>query len=98
MGGFLKEFVTPIIKASKGNEIHSFFTIQDFKLFANTKGDSLKAYKVKYYKGLGTSTDLEAKEYFSNMVKHEIQFKFMDDNDKESIELGFSRKKIEERK
>ena len=34
MPGFLKEFVTPIIKAThktRKNEIHSFFTITDFK-------------------------------------------------------------------
>ncbi|EGR29059.1 hypothetical protein IMG5_163890 [Ichthyophthirius multifiliis] len=98
MNGFLKEFVTPIIKATKGNEIHSFFTIQDFKNFATQQGNRLKQYKVKYYKGLGTSTDKEAKEYFSNVYDHQIKFLYEDDEDFQRIELGFSRKKIQERK
>lgn len=98
MSGFMKEFVTPIIKVTKGSEVHSFFTTQDFKIFAESKGDQLRLYKVKYYKGLGTSTDLEAKDYFSDMRKHEIQFVYENDEDSESIQLGFSRSKIEERK
>ncbi|EAR83749.1 DNA topoisomerase IV (macronuclear) [Tetrahymena thermophila SB210] len=98
MKGFLKEFITPILKVTKGDEVHSFFTIQDFKNFAAQKGDRLKQYKVKYYKGLGTSTDKEAKEYFSNFYKHQINFQYLDENDMEAIELGFSGKKIKERK
>ncbi|KAL4429953.1 hypothetical protein ABPG74_000319 [Tetrahymena malaccensis] len=98
MKGFLKEFITPILKVTKGDEVHSFFTIQDFKNFAAQKGDRLKQYKVKYYKGLGTSTDKEAKEYFSNFNKHQIHFQYLDNNDMEAIELGFSGKKVKERK
>jgi DNA topoisomerase-2 len=47
---------------------------------------------------LGTSTSNEAKEYFSNMLRHRIPFKYKDDGDDEAIELAFSKKKIEERK
>lgn len=63
MNGFLKEFVTPLLKATKGNEVHSFFTMNEFEQWA--EGRNLKTWKVKYYKGLGTSTTKEAKEYFS---------------------------------
>jgi len=66
LNGFLKEFVTPIIKATKGNEVNTFFTIPEFELWA--RGKNLKGYKVKYYKGLGTSTAKEAKEYFSRLT------------------------------
>ena len=34
----------------------------------------MKSWKVKYYKGLGTSTPKEAKEYFADMNRHQIQF------------------------
>ena len=34
----------------------------------------MKLWKVKYYKGLGTSTPKEAKEYFADMNRHQIQF------------------------
>ncbi len=64
--GFLKEFITPIIKVSKGKEdIKTFFTIPEYENWANNK--SLKGIKIKYYKGLGTSTAKEAKEYFSEI-------------------------------
>jgi DNA topoisomerase-2 len=63
MNGFLKEFVTPLLKCSKGNEVLSFFTVNEFEQWA--EGRNLKGWKIKYYKGLGTSTTKEAKEYFS---------------------------------
>ncbi len=50
LNGFLKEFVTPILKSSKGNVIHSFFTIADFKRWAETI-PNIETWKIKYYKG-----------------------------------------------
>jgi DNA topoisomerase-2 len=64
MSGFLKEFVTPIIKVSKGNQtVQSFFTIPEYENWKSTE-QNLKSLKIKYYKGLGTSTAKEGKEYF----------------------------------
>jgi DNA topoisomerase-2 len=74
MNGFLKEFVTPIIKATKGNEVISFFTIPEYEQWAH--GRNLKPWKIKYYKGLGTSTAKEAKEYFTKISKHQIEFDY----------------------
>jgi len=74
--GFMKEFVTPIIKATKGNEIRSFFTVPEFEIWA--QGINLKGWKVKYYKGLGTSSAKEAKEYFSALQKHQLEFEYFD--------------------
>ena len=37
-------------------------------------GNNGKGYTIKYYKGLGTSTSAEAKEYFSNLDLHEVHF------------------------
>lgn len=48
--------------------------------------------------GLGTSTDKEGKEYFSDLDKHKKDFMWVDDNDGNAIELAFSKKKIEARK
>jgi DNA topoisomerase-2 len=62
--GFLTEFITPIVKISKGNQSRSFFTIPEYELW---KEEGHKGWKVKYYKGLGTSTNAEAKEYFSDI-------------------------------
>lgn len=54
--GFLKQFITPLMKVSKGREVVSFYTSRDFKVWAETI-ENLKGWKIKYYKGLGTSTD-----------------------------------------
>jgi DNA topoisomerase-2 len=32
--GFLKQFITPLLKASKGRETFSFYTMQDFKIWS----------------------------------------------------------------
>lgn len=73
MDGFLKQFITPLLKVTKGRETVSFFTVQDYKVWSEAIED-IKGWKVKYYKGLGTSTDKEAQEYFSNLRKHRIDF------------------------
>ena len=58
----------------------------------------LKTWTIKYYNGLGTSDDKEAKEYFSDLRKHKIDFQFVDEQDNDCIELIFSKKRVEDRK
>jgi len=55
--GFVKEFVTPIVKCSKigGGDVKVFFTLNEFEAWKK-KTQGGKGYKTKYYKGLGTST------------------------------------------
>jgi len=48
--------------------------------------------------GLGTSTAKEAKEYFSDMVRHKIEFRYSGTEDDAAINLAFNKKKAEERK
>ncbi|KAM3753477.1 hypothetical protein ACB098_03G097100 [Castanea mollissima] len=55
-------------------------------------------WSIKYYKGLGTSTSKEGREYFAYLEKHRKDFIWEDEQDGEAIELAFSKKKIEERK
>ncbi len=55
--------MTPILKVTKGDKVvETFFTIPEYENWA--EGKNLKPFKIKYYKGLGTSTAKEAKEYF----------------------------------
>jgi len=96
MNGFLREFVTPIIKATKGNEQNTFFTIPEYENWA--KDRDLKGYKIKYYKGLGTSTAKEAKEYFAKIDAHSIDFEYEDDTDFDAIDLAFNKKLADRRK
>jgi DNA topoisomerase-2 len=96
--GFLKEFVTPIIKVSKGLQvIQSFFTIPEYEAWILLQANA-KNFKIKYYKGLGTSTSKEAKEYFTAIETHKIEFEYVDNEDDRMIELAFAKKFADARK
>lgn len=58
--GFVKQFITPLLKVTKNKEVISFFTMGKFKNWYDSQQNQ-KQWKIKYYKGLGTSTDKEAK-------------------------------------
>ncbi|KAL3255856.1 hypothetical protein MRX96_046652, partial [Rhipicephalus microplus] len=87
----------PIVKASKGKTELSFYSLPEFEEW-KTATDDWQRWKVKYYKGLGTSTAKEAKEYFIDMARHRIKFKYQGGEDDRAIELAFSKKMIEQRK
>uniref|UniRef100_A0A8C1MI95 DNA topoisomerase 2 n=1 Tax=Cyprinus carpio TaxID=7962 RepID=A0A8C1MI95_CYPCA len=94
---FLEEFITPIIKASNKKQELAFYSIPEFNEWKE-KQSNTKSWKIKYYKGLGTSTSKEAKEYFSDMMRHRIPFKYSGPADDEAITLAFSKKMVDERK
>lgn len=51
--GFLKEFITPIVKCKKGNNSINFYSQVDYRKWEESGEDG---WTIKYYKGLGTST------------------------------------------
>ena len=63
--GFICSMITPIIKAKKKNKEQIFYTQQDFEKW-NSENNA-PGWSIKYYKGLGTSTTNEAKEYFRKL-------------------------------
>jgi DNA topoisomerase-2 len=97
ISGFLTSMLTPIIKAtnSRGNEIIEFYNMSDYERWGETDVAKNGSWKIKYYKGLGTSNDQEAKEYFKNMKK--ITYKYDKDAD-EVIDLAFNKKRADDRK
>lgn len=104
MNGFLKEFVTPIVKVWKEGKKDSdrkdekcFFTLNEYHKWQE-KHNGGKGWKSKYYKGLGTSTAKEAKEYFRDIEKHELSFKWHNKEDDEAIDLAFNKKRADDRK
>ncbi|KAJ6569535.1 DNA topoisomerase II [Mycena capillaripes] len=94
---FLVEFVTPIVRVTKGKQRKDFFTIPEYEQWSEDTHDAAR-WDVKYYKGLGTSKDSDARDYFSHMEKHMIPFARTQEGDRELIELAFSKKKADERK
>lgn len=95
--GFILQFITPIIKVTKGANEHSFYSIPEYEEWSEQNNNGV-GWNIKYYKGLGTSSAAEAKKYFSNLPKHVRPFKHMNDQDHDSLELAFGKKKADERK
>ena len=91
---FVVSMVTPIIKASKGSETKSFYTDSTFR---HWYGNGKSGWKIKYYKGLGTSTSIEAREYFKKIKDLTVEFD-TDDSMDESIILAFDKTKSDLRK
>jgi DNA topoisomerase-2 len=90
--------VTPIIKVNKAlAHVKSFFTIPEYEQWIAEQANP-KNFKIKYYKGLGTSTTKEAKEYFTAINTHRIEFEYIDNDDDRSIELAFAKKLADARK
>ena len=99
INGFIQEFITPIVKMSKGQTVESFYTLTDYKNFIkNNLNNNTKGWKIKYYKGLGTSTDKEAKEYFNEIDNNRIPFEYLNEDDEKCIDLAFSKHKVADRK
>lgn len=94
---FLQQFITPIVKATKGRQSFMFFTLQQYKNWLQSHNEG-KGYYIKYYKGLGTSTPQEGKEYFSNLSRHLVPFKSMTDDESSHLDMLFRKKRAEERK
>eukprot|EP00894_Picocystis_sp_ML_P000552 jgi/Pico_ML_1/51069/g2170.t1 len=73
--GFLVEFITPIIKAKKGKQTVTFYSMPEYQKWLESLGeDRTKGWSIKYYKGLGTSTAAEAKQYFADIENHRKVF------------------------
>ena len=95
--GFLTSMLTPIIKATnnRGTEVIEFYNMSDYEKWCETDIAKKGSWKIKYYKGLGTSNDKEAKEYFKEMKK--ITYKY-DKNADEVIDMAFNKKRADDRK
>ena len=63
--GFITCMVTPIVKATKGPNEKQFYNLTDYNTWKDENIES--GWKVKYYKGLGTSNRKEAQDYFKNL-------------------------------
>jgi DNA gyrase/topoisomerase IV subunit B len=72
----------------------SFYSLTDFE---NWKLENAGApgWDIKYYKGLGTSTETEAKEWFKNMKQ--VTYKFTE-NSNINLDLAFNKQRADDRK
>jgi len=100
MPNFLNSMLTPIIKVTHNNgQKISFYSITDFEKWKTETEKApagMRPWTIKYYKGLGTSTADEAKDYFRDMKVTEYVYtgKTSDDN----LDLAFNKKRADDRK
>ena len=85
---------TPILKATKGKSVRVFYNDGEYEQWK--KENSSKGWKIKYYKGLGTSTAKEFKEYFQE--KKTVLFKHSGKDSDNSIDMVFNKKRADDRK
>jgi len=97
MPGFLKEFFTPIVKSTKGKQVLSFYTMPEYETW-KAETNNGKGWRIKYYKGLGTSTTKEAKEYFGALETHKLSYLYEGDEDDNAVDLAFNKKRADDRK
>ena len=98
--GFITSLSTPIVKAFKGKDVKIFYNLTEYENWCNTNP---KGYRVKYYKGLGTSTKEESKDYFKGINDKLINYIIDMDEEMKSrtdtaIQLAFDKKQADSRK
>lgn len=75
--GFITSMNTPIVKATKGKSVESFYNMSDYEEWKSNNNNG-KGWYIKYYKGLGTSDNKEAKEYFKDIDTSLIDYIWKD--------------------
>jgi DNA topoisomerase-2 len=91
--GFVVSMVTPVIKAGRV----WYFTEEEFRAAQEAGRVTVGTNGIKYYKGLGTSTSAEAKEYFQKIDQLTVAFG-ADPRMNESMTLAFAKAQADDRK
>jgi DNA topoisomerase-2 len=92
---------TPILKAKKGSQEKVFYNEGEYRVWKesdehNASASAASGWNVKYYKGLGTSTGKEFKEYFEH--KKIVDFTHGGAACDNAIDMVFNKKRADDRK
>jgi DNA topoisomerase-2 len=93
--GFISFMNTPILRATKGQNTLSFYNDGEYNTWKTATADSA-TWKIKYFKGLGTSKSEEFKEYFAK--KKIVDFVYEDGVSDDVIDKVFNDKRANDRK
>jgi DNA topoisomerase-2 len=91
--GFIGFMNTPILKAKKGSTELNFYNDGEFNKWKEE--NDVNGWTIKYYKGLGTSTGKEFREYFEK--KKLVGFQHSEKSD-DAIDMVFNKKRADDRK
>ena len=92
--GFIGFMNTPILKAKKGVQELVFYNEGEYQAWKDET--DAKGWKVKYYKGLGTSTGKEFREYFEK--KKLVGFEYNGKTSDDAVDMVFNKKRADDRK
>jgi DNA topoisomerase-2 len=98
--GFITSLLTPIVKvwkkgAKKGKlDATCFYTLSAYQEWLDSHNNG-RGYETKYYKGLGSSTPQEGKEYFKNF---KVVTYHWDETAAEKVDMAFNKERADDRK
>ena len=92
--GFIGFMNTPILKAKKGPLELKFYNEGEYEEWKSN--NETKGWNIKYYKGLGTSTKTEFREYFEE--KKFVGFEHTGQISDDAIDMVFNKKRADDRK
>lgn len=92
--GFLSFMNTPILRAKKGAQTQLFYN--DGEYLKWKESNNVQGWNIKYFKGLGTSTAAEFKEYFAH--KKIVDFVYAGQVSDDTIDKVFNKKRPDDRK
>lgn len=85
--GFVQIYLTPILRASKGPTNLAFYNASSYRLWIQSNGGNTEGWKVRYYKGLGTSNREDVKR---DCMEPRRVTSILDRNASVAFRLGFS--------
>lgn len=89
--GFISFMNTPILRAKKGSQVKLFYNDGEYNQWKESFENGVPTgWNVKYFKGLGTSTSAEFKEYFAN--KKIVDFVYSGQHSDDTIDKIFNKK------
>ena len=91
--GFIGFMNTPILKAKKGSVELEFYNDGEYNEWKEQ--NDTKGWNIKYYKGLGTSTGKEFREYFE---KKKLVGFVHSEKSNDAIDMVFNKKRADDRK
>ena len=94
--GFISFMNTPILRAKKGQQTLVFYNEGEYDKWKQSLGGNTDSWNIKYFKGLGTSTSSEFKEYFAN--KKIVDFVYNGQTSDDNIDKIFNKKRADDRK
>lgn len=94
--GFLTSMQTPIMKVSRAGDVRYFYNMNDFQAWLNATPGAAKTYKITYLKGLGSSTEADAKHYFREMRR--VRYLHTGESSDTALDLAFNKDRANDRK